>query len=77
MLKIRMDLLDQLFCDKICFKIDLGIQIVLKFMLEGANDWYFTQMHPLIWIFKRFGCPKWFCETFYHKIAGQVDPFLS
>ena len=34
-------------------------------------------MHPLIWIFERFGFPKWFWHTFCHKKAGQVEPFLS
>ena len=34
-------------------------------------------MHPLIWIFKRLGCPKWFWQKFRHKKTGQVEPFLS
>ena len=24
-------------------------------------------IHPLIWILKRFGCPKWFRQKFCHK----------
>ena len=38
-LKIRMVLLDQLFCDRIFVKMTLGIQIVKnKIISEDAND---------------------------------------
>ena len=35
--------------------------------LLWADDWYFTQIHPLIWMFKRFGCQKWFDQLFVTK----------
>ena len=32
----------------------------------------------ILWIFKRFGCPKWFWQKKRcRKKAGQVEPFLS
>ena len=36
-----------------------------------------NHLHPFIWIFKRFGCPKWFWQKFCQKKFGQVEPFLS
>ena len=27
-------------------------------------DTLHTHLHPLVWIFKRFGCPKWFWKSF-------------
>ena len=68
-----MVLLDQLFCDKSFVKMTLGIQIVQKFIPEGANDWYLTQIHPLIWIFKRFGCLERFWKNFGHKNALDIQ----
>ena len=39
-----MVLLDQLFCDIFFVKTTLGIQIFKKFISEGTNHWYFTQI---------------------------------
>ena len=36
-----------------------------------------NHLHPLIWIFNRFGCPNWFWQKFCQKKCGQVEPFLS
>ena len=29
--------------------------------------WYLNHLHPLMWIFKRFWCLKWFWQNFCHK----------
>ena len=34
---------------------------------------YFTHLHPLIWIFKRFWCPKWIWQKFCHKKSTHFD----
>ena len=30
-------------------------------------------LHPLIWIFKRFCCPKWFWQKKIHKKSTHLD----
>ena len=34
-------------------------------------------VYPLIWIFKRLWCLKWFWQNFCHKKAGSLGPFWS
>ena len=73
-----MVLLDHIFSDKIFVKITLGIQIALRFTSKDAFEQDMNYLHPLIWIFNRFGCPNWFLKnTFCHKQSGEVEPFLS
>ena len=38
---------------------------------------YSNTSSALIWIFKRFGCPKWFWKKNCHKKAGQVHSQLK
>ena len=64
------------FCDIFC-QNHFGNLNRLKIHIGGCKDWYFTQIHPLMLIFKRFGCPKWFWKKLCHTKAGQVEPFLS
>ena len=44
-----------LLCD--CISLNDTIKIKRKRLY-----WYFTHLHPLIWIFKQFRCPKWFWQ---------------
>ena len=53
------------------------LKIHIKALMKDAHYWYFTQMHPMTWIFKRLGCPKGFWPKFLSQKAGQVEPFLS
>ena len=34
---------------------------------------YFTQLHTLIWIFKRYWCSRWFWQKFCHKKSTHLD----
>ena len=37
--------------------------------------WYFTHLHPMIWIFKRFWCSKWLRQNFCHKKMYSLVQF--
>ena len=51
-----------------------GVRYLCRFMfLRVSVHWYFTHLHPLIWISKRFWCLKWFCQNFCHKKSTHFD----
>ena len=53
---------------------------MIKYVLNDTKrikrnklHWYFTHLHPLIWIFKQFWCAKWFWQKFCHKKPIHLD----
>ena len=52
--------------------IEFGLNDTIK---RKKSYWYLTHFHPLIWIFKRFWCPKWFWEFFCHKKSTLLNHF--
>ena len=50
-------------------------------MSEDINDWYFTQIHPLIWFFNdldaKSNLDKKIVKINCQNKAGQVEPLLS
>ena len=62
-----------------CLKNSTTSMALMKWNGYKRNQlyWYFlsTNLHPLIWIFKRFWCPKWFWEFFCHKKSTLLNHF--
>ena len=40
-------------------------------------NWFFTHLHPLIWISKHFWCPKWYFSKILSQEIYSLGPFLS
>ena len=66
-----------LFHSRVSIKFSTDTKRVLFFRGQRKVNTYhrvemtdvsvFTQIHPLIWIFKLFECQKWFWQKFCHK----------